>query len=137
MILRVSAKLRVSALVALAGLLLAQGQVFAHHSFAAEYDREKPIKLTGTVTRFDLTNPHSWIYLEAKGPDGTVATWGFETASLLALYRRGFKKDTLKPGMVITIEGFLAKDGTKTGNGQKLTLPDGKTIVLGTEENPG
>jgi hypothetical protein len=130
-------KLRSPALAALAGLLLTQAQVFAHHSFAAEYDRLKPIKLTGTVTRFDLTNPHSWIYLEAKGPDGQVSTWGFETASLLALYRRGFKKDTLKPGMMITIEGFLAKDGTKTGNGQKLTLPDGKTIILGTEENPG
>jgi hypothetical protein len=109
----------------------------AHHSFAAEYDREKPIKLSGTVTRFDLTNPHSWIYLEAKGPDGNVSTWGFETASLLALYRRGFKKDTLKAGMQITIEGFLAKDGTHTGNGQKLTLPDGKVVILGTEENPG
>ena len=109
----------------------------AHHSFAAEFDREKPIKLTGVVTRFDLTNPHSWIYIEARGPDGNTSTWGFETASLLALYRRGFKKDTLKPGMVITIEGFLAKDGTHTGNGQKLTLPEGKVIVLGTEENPG
>ncbi|HXP85995.1 MAG TPA: DUF6152 family protein [Bryobacteraceae bacterium] len=124
-------------LMAIVPLLLASIPLAAHHSFAAEYDREKPIKLSGTVTRFDLTNPHSWIYLEAKGPDGNVSTWGFETASLLALYRRGFKKDTLKAGMQITIEGFLAKDGTHTGNGQKLTLPDGKEIILGTEENPG
>jgi hypothetical protein len=121
----------------LSAFLLSGVPLLAHHSFAAEYDREKPIKLAGTVTRFDLTNPHSWIYLEAKGPDGNVSTWGFETASLLALYRRGFKKDTLKAGMQITIEGFLAKDGTHTGNGQKLTLPDGKVIILGTEENPG
>src|ERR1700688_2522023 len=106
--------LRRPVLIALVTLLVPAIPLAAHHSFAAEYDREKPIKLTGTVTRFDLTNPHSWIYLEAKGPDGQVSTWGFETASLLALYRRGFKKDTLKPGMVITIEGFLAKDGTKT-----------------------
>ena len=129
--------LRRPVLITSVALLLSFLPLSAHHSFAAEYDREKPIKLTGTVTRFDLTNPHSWIYLEAKGPDGKVATWGFETASLLALYRRGFKKDTLKAGMEITIEGFLAKDGTHTGNGQKLTLPDGKVIILGTEENPG
>jgi len=129
--------LRRPVLITSVAVLLSFLPLSAHHSFAAEYDREKPIKLTGTVTRFDLTNPHSWIYLEAKGPDGKVATWGFETASLLALYRRGFKKDTLKAGMEITIEGFLAKDGTHTGNGQKLTLPDGKVIILGTEENPG
>jgi hypothetical protein len=120
-----------------AALLIPSVPLAAHHSFAAEYDQAKPIKLTGTVVRFDLTNPHAWIYMEAKGPDGVVATWGFETASLLSLYRRGFTKKTLQPGMEITIEGFQAKDATHTGNGQKLTLPDGKVIVLGTEENPG
>jgi hypothetical protein len=109
----------------------------AHHSFAAEYDRNKPIKLTGAISKFDLTNPHSWIYIDVKGADGKMATWGFETASLISLYRKGFKKDTLKIGEVVTIEGFLAKDGTHTGNGQKLTLPDGSTVILGTEENPG
>ena len=120
-----------------AGLLIAAVPVSAHHSFAAEYDHDKPVKLTGAVVRFDLTNPHAWIYIEAKGPDGVTATWGFETASLLSLYRRGFTKKTLQPGMEVTIEGFQAKDATHTGNGQKLTLPDGKVIVLGTEENPG
>jgi hypothetical protein len=109
----------------------------AHHSFAAEYDRNKPIKLTGTISKFDLTNPHSWIYIDVKGADGKIATWGFETASLISLYRKGFKKDTLKVGESVTIEGFLAKDGTHTGNGQRLTLPDGSTVILGTEENPG
>jgi hypothetical protein len=109
----------------------------AHHSFAAEYDRNKPIKLTGTINKFDLTNPHSWIYIDVKGADGKSTTWGFETASLISLYRKGFKKDTLKVGETVTIEGFLAKDGTHTGNGQRLTLPDGSTVILGTEENPG
>ncbi len=109
----------------------------AHHSFAAEYDRNKPIKLTGTINKFDLTNPHSWIYIDVKGADGKIATWGFETASLISLYRKGFKKDSLKIGEIVTIEGFLAKDGTHTGNGQRLTLPDGSTVILGTEENPG
>ena len=123
----------------LAGLavLLAALPALAHHSFAAEYDGTKPIKLTGTVTKFELTNPHSWIYIDVKDADGKVVNWGFETASVANLYRRGFRKDTVAPGTVVTIEGYLAKDGSHTGNAQKLTLPDGKTVVLGTEVNPG
>ena len=123
----------------LAGLavLLASIPAVAHHSFAAEYDGTKPIKLTGTVTKFELTNPHSWIYIDVKDADGKVVNWGFETASVANLYRRGFRKDTVAPGTVVTIEGYLAKDGSHTGNAQKLTLPDGKTVVLGTEVNPG
>lgn len=126
-------------LLAAAGLalLLATAPASAHHSFAAEYDRDKPIKLTGTVTKFDLTNPHSWVYIEVKEADGKVVSWGFETASVANLYRRGFRKDTVKPGTVVTIEGFLAKDGTHTGNAQRMTLPDGSVVVLGTEVNPG
>lgn len=126
-------------LLAAAGLvlLLATAPALAHHSFAAEYDRDKPIKLTGTVTKFDLTNPHSWVYIDVKEADGKVVSWGFETASVANLYRRGFRKDTVKPGTVVTIEGFLAKDGTHTGNAQRMTLPDGSVVVLGTEVNPG
>lgn len=126
-------------LLAAAGLalLLATAPASAHHSFAAEYDRDKPIKLTGTVTKFDLTNPHSWVYIDVKDAEGKVASWGFETASVANLYRRGFRKDTVKPGTMVTIEGFLAKDGTHTGNAQRMTLPDGSVVVLGTEVNPG
>jgi hypothetical protein len=109
----------------------------AHHSFAAEYDITKPCKMTGTVTRFDLTNPHSWIYVDVKDDKGEVGNWGFETANPNSLYRRGFKKGMITPGMVVTIEGYLAKDGSHAGNAHILTMPDGKVVQLGSETNPG
>lgn len=123
----------------LAGIVLGLAALpaAAHHSFAAEYDQDKPIKLTGTVTKFDVTNPHSWIYIDVKNADGKVVNWGFETASAANLYRRGIRKDTVKPGTVVTIQGYLAKDGTNTGNAQTMTLPDGTQMILGTEQNPG
>ena len=123
----------------LAGILLGLAALpaAAHHSFAAEYDQDKPIKLTGTVTKFDVTNPHSWIYIDVKNADGNIVNWGFETASAANLYRRGIRKDTVKPGTVVTIQGYLAKDGTNTGNAQTMTLPDGTQMILGTEQNPG
>lgn len=124
-------------ILAAVGLLVAALPARAHHSFAAEYDHEKPLKLTGVVTKFDLTNPHSWIYIDVKGADGKVVNWGFETASVANLYRRGFRKDTVPPGTTVTIEGFRAKDDSHTGNAQKMTLPDGTKVTLGTEENPG
>jgi hypothetical protein len=124
-------------LAAGAAILCAVIPALAHHSFAAEYDKDKPLKFTGTVTKFDLTNPHSWIYIDVMQPDGTAVNWAFETASPSNLFRRGFRKDTIKPGTVVVIEGFGAKDGTHTGNGQRLTMPDGTKYTLGTEENPG
>jgi Family of unknown function (DUF6152) len=124
-------------LVAGAILALATVPVLAHHSFAAEYDSSKPFKMTGTVTKVDLTNPHSWIHMDVKGSDGTVVSWAFETAPPNTLFRRGFRKGFVKVGAVVTIEGFLAKDGSHIGNAQKLILPDGKQLILGTEVNPG
>ena len=123
--------------VMILALISAGTRLWAHHSFAAEYDGTKAIKLSGTVTKFDMVNPHSWIYVDVKDDTGKVVNWKFETASPSNLYRRGFKKDTIKSGMQVTIEGYLAKDGSATANGQKLHMPDGTVIILGTEVNPG
>lgn len=124
-------------LLAICGGLLASTPVMAHHSFASEYDRDRRVKVTGTVTKFDLSNPHSWVYLDVKEADGTVTSWAFETAAAGGLYRRGIRKDTFKPGMVITITGFGAKDNSHTADAQDVTLPDGTVMTLGTENNPG
>jgi uncharacterized protein DUF6152 len=84
-----------------------------------------------------MTNPHSWIYIDVTDDKGVVANWGFETANPNSLYRRGFKKGLITPGMVVTIQGYLAKDGSHTGNAHVLTLPDGRVVQLGSETNPG
>ncbi len=130
-------RLKFAVLAIIAGLSFSGVPARAHHSFAAEYDGTKYMKFSGTVTKFDMVNPHSWIYVDVKDESGKVVNWKFETASPSNLFRRGFKKDTLKAGMQITIEGYLAKDGSPTANGQKLFLPDGTLIILGTEVNPG
>jgi hypothetical protein len=118
-------------------LMLVSLPLWGHHSFAAEYDGSKRVTFSGTVTRFDMVNPHSWIYVDVKDENGKIVNWKFETASVSNLYRRGFTKNTIKEGMQVTIEAYLAKDGSNTANGQTLHMPDGTVIVLGTEQNPG
>jgi len=120
--------------VALAGvtLFLATAPAWAHHSFAAEFDPSRPIKLQGTVTEMEWINPHSWIHIDVKGPDGKVVSWMVEGGSPNALLRRGFTKASLPEGSVIVIEGYQAKDGSNRANGRDITFADGRKLFLGS-----
>ena len=100
----------------------------AHHSFAAEFDDKKPVTLNGTVVKFDFMNPHSWIYLEVKNPDGATVRWSVETGSTNALFRRGWRKESLRAGDHITVDAFRAKDGSNTANASTVKLPDGRQV---------
>jgi hypothetical protein len=104
----------------------------AHHSFAAEFDANRPVTLKGTVVKMDWVNPHSWIHLDVKNPDGTVTRWMIEGGTPNTLVRRGFTKASLQPGTEITIEGYQAKNGANRANGADLILPDGKRLFMGS-----
>jgi hypothetical protein len=115
-----------------AGFFLAVESAFAHHAFSAEFDANTPIKLEGTVAKMEWVNPHAWIYVDVKKPDGTIEQWKIEGGTPNALFRRGFTKDSLKAGTEIVVTGFRAKDGTLKGNGRDLTFPDGRKLFLGS-----
>jgi hypothetical protein len=105
--------------------------VWAHHAFAAEFDAKKPIKLVGTVTQWELINPHSWIHIDVKNADGTVTNWMIEVGSPNTLFRLGFNKSSLPAGTEITVDGYQSKDGLNSAVGKNLTFADGKRLFLG------
>ena len=117
--------------------------VIAHHSFAAEFDAKKPVKLRGVVTKMEWINPHSWIHIDVKTADGKTESWMVEGGAPNALLRRGWNKSSLLPGTEILVEGFQAKDGAMRANGRDITFPDGKKLFVGSsgigapDERPG
>src|SRR5262245_46401543 len=114
------------------GLLVAAVPAMAHHSVAAEYDVQKPVKMTGTVTQMEWINPHAWIQIDVKKPDGKVESWMIEAGAPNALLRRGFNKQSLLAGTVITVEGYQAKDGAMRANGRDITYQDGRKLFVGS-----
>jgi hypothetical protein len=115
--------------------LLAAGSVmplWAHHAFAAEFDAKKPVRFEATVSRMQWTNPHVWLHVDVKKPDGTIEKWAFEAGTPNVLFRRGFTKNSLLPGTKIVVDGYQAKDGSRRANGRDITFPDGKKLFLGS-----
>jgi len=126
-------KKRLLVMIAGLGLLGAAVPVWAHHAFAAEFDQTKPLKLKGTVVKWEVTNPHSWIYMDVKGDDGKTMTWMIEGGSPNNLYRLGFTKDSLPPGAEIVVEGYQAKDHSTRAVGKNVTFSDGRKLFLGLQ----
>ena len=114
------------------GLILGPSTLSAHHSFAAEYDAAKKVTLKGKVTKVDWVNPHSWVHVDVTESDGKVTNWSCETAPPNILYRQGWRRDSLKEGDEVTIEGFAAKDATATMTASSVTLANGRRMLAGS-----
>jgi hypothetical protein len=128
-------RIRVAACLAIVGLMPGV-RLLAHHSFAAEFDGTKPIRLTGALAKIEWTNPHSYFYIDVKDESGKVVTWGCEAGAPGALSRKGFKRGDLKLGDTIVVDGYLAKDGSHLVDARRVTLPDGR-IVSGASAGDG
>lgn len=127
-------RMRTLGLVAGAAFLtsVVAGQAVAHHSFAAEFDRDLPVKLEGVVTLFEWVNPHSWIHIDVEKEDGTIEQWRVEGGAPSALLRRGWDRNTLPAGTPITVDGFQAKDGSHRANASDIVFPDGRRMFVGS-----
>src|SRR5438093_6313557 len=113
-------------------LVLAVRPAIAHHAFASECKSKKPVKIRGTVTKMEWINPHAWIHVDVKKPDGSIEEWMIEAGTPNTLLRRGFTKDSLKAGTEVVVDGYQSKDGSLRANGRDITLPNGQTLFLGS-----
>ena len=125
-----------SFLLVVVAVLSGGGRALAHHSFAAEFDAQKPVTLKGTVVKWEMINPHGWITIEVTGPDGKTVEWMIETSNPNGLMRLGWSKRSLKPGDEITVEAYRAKDGSNTANAARITLADGRQVFAGSSGTP-
>ncbi|PYR62699.1 MAG: hypothetical protein DMF88_26725 [Acidobacteria bacterium] len=116
------------------GLVLGNGTVSAHQAFSSEFDANRHVVFTGTVTKMMWVNRHAWIYMDVKKADGTTEEWMVEAGTPNTLLRRGFTKASLLPGTTVKVDGYQSKDGSLRANGRDLTLPDGRTLFLGNAE---
>ena len=119
-----------------AGALCAVQPAQAHHAFAAEYDATKPVTLTGIVTKMEWVNPHGWIYMDVKQPDGTSKHWTVETSGPNQMSRRGLKKADFSDGMTLVVKGYQGKKDPELANGRTLVLPDGRSFYIGSVGGP-
>lgn len=117
----------------IAGLVVMTGRpVTAHHAFSAEFDASKPVTLSGTVTKMEWVNPHVWMHIDVKDAAGQVVTWAIEGGAPNSLFRRGIRKDSLPLGILVKVEGFMAKSGKPVANGRNVTYPDGLQLFFGS-----
>ena len=123
--------IRTKLFLSAAGLFLVTAPVWGHHAFGGEFDPNKPVLLKGPVTKVEWVNPHAWLYVDVKDADGKVANWHFELGAPNALFRLGWKKDSIATGIEVEISGFRAKSGENVGNGRSIILPDGKELFSG------
>lgn len=128
---------RLCVLVAGLSLLVSAVPVLAHHSFEAEYDAKKPVEVKGMVTKMEWMNPHARFYVDVKDESGKVTNWNFELGSPNVLKRQGWARDSLKVGDMVTVEGYLAKDGSNLANARRVTLADGRKVFNGSAAGEG
>ena len=129
-------KLLIGSLSAIVGIALGlagtAAPIEAHHAFAAEFDADRPVDFSGTVTRVEWVNPHVWIHIDVELDDGTTEEWAFEGGTPNVLFRRGFTRRSLLPGTEVNVDGYQAKDGTNRANGRDITFPYGTRLFLGS-----
>ena len=128
----IEVRIKLAVILAVASVFLNATAALAHHAFAAEFDAKRPVKLRGIVTKMEWINPHAWIHVDVKDPDGKVVSWMIEAGTPNTLFRRGFTKNSLAPGTEILVDGYQSKDGSNRANGRDVTFPDGRKLFLGS-----